>query len=152
MKYKDAVRILRLIDQAAGADIELDTGDLRISLTRGGGLGDRPTPEAEAAPPSAAQAPAVSVQGTGSNKADTGVGTAVAAPMGGMFYASPAPGQPAFATEGQEVQAGDQLGIIEVMKLFTPITAPVSGTLSLIIVEDQQTVAKDEVLMRIEEA
>ena len=50
---------------------------------------------------------------------------------------------------GQAVSAGDQLGIVEVMKLFTPLTSEMDGTVVAVFVENQQTVNKDDVLMLI---
>lgn len=145
MKYQDVIRILDLIDGAPGSDIALETGELSVTLVRGEGR-KRPTER-----PTAQTAAALGSAETPQQKvADSGHGTPVAAPMGGMFYAASAPGQPPFATVGQTVKKGDQLGIVEVMKLFTPITAPTSGTLAAILIEDQTTVAKDDVLMRIE--
>ncbi len=45
----------------------------------------------------------------------------VLAPIPGTFYRKPAPGEPAFKSEGDTVAAGDTIGLIEVMKTFTPI-------------------------------
>ncbi len=51
------------------------------------------------------------------------------APLPGTFYRSPAPGEPVFKSEGDVVAAGDAIGLIEVMKSFTPVTAEEAGTL-----------------------
>ncbi|RMH46717.1 MAG: acetyl-CoA carboxylase biotin carboxyl carrier protein subunit, partial [Alphaproteobacteria bacterium] len=71
----------------------------------------------------------------------------VTAPMAGTFYAAPAPGAAPFVTVGDRVRKGAQLGIVEVMKLFTPITAPCDGVVLSILVENQQVVARGETLM-----
>jgi acetyl-CoA carboxylase biotin carboxyl carrier protein len=73
-------------------------------------------------------------------------GEIVRAPMVGTFYASAAPDKPPFVTEGQQVKAGDTLGIIEAMKMFNPIEAEVSGTVLKVIVENGQPVEFDEPL------
>jgi acetyl-CoA carboxylase biotin carboxyl carrier protein len=64
--------------------------------------------------------------------------------MVGTFYASATPGAPAFATVGQQVKAGDTLGVIEAMKMFNQIEAEVDGTVKAILVENGQPVEFDE--------
>ena len=66
--------------------------------------------------------------------------------MVGTFYASPSPDKPPFVTVGQQVKAGDTLGIIEAMKMFNPIEAEVSGTVLKVIAENGQPVEFDEPL------
>lgn len=51
----------------------------------------------------------------------------VLSPLPGTFYRCGAPGQPAFKNEGDSVQAGDVIGLIEVMKQFSEVTAEVGG-------------------------
>ena len=71
-------------------------------------------------------------------------GHVVKAPMVGTFYASATPGAAAFATIGQQVKAGDTLGVIEAMKMFNQIEAEVDGTVKAILVENGQPVEFDE--------
>ena len=73
-------------------------------------------------------------------------GDVVRAPMVGTFNASPSPDKPPFVTVGQQVKAGDTLGIIEAMKMFNPIEAEVSGTVLKVIAENGQPVEFDEPL------
>ena len=73
-------------------------------------------------------------------------GDVVRAPMVGTFYASSAPDKPPFVTVGQQVKAGDTLGIIEAMKMFNPIEAEVSGTVLKVIAQNGQPVEFDEPL------
>lgn len=60
----------------------------------------------------------------------------VSAPNLGTFYRSPKPGTPPFVEVGQRVAAGDELCLIEVMKLFTALRCEVTGTLAAALVED----------------
>jgi acetyl-CoA carboxylase biotin carboxyl carrier protein len=71
-------------------------------------------------------------------------GTVVKAPMVGTFYASASPGTPPFVKVGQQVKAGDTLGVIEAMKMFNQIEAEVSGTVKAILIENGQPVEFDE--------
>jgi biotin carboxyl carrier protein len=51
------------------------------------------------------------------------------APIPGTFYRRPSPDQPVFKGEGDAVAVGDTIGLIEVMKTFTPVTAEEAGKL-----------------------
>ncbi|MEQ9240472.1 acetyl-CoA carboxylase biotin carboxyl carrier protein [Roseovarius indicus] len=156
LSYSDVVRILGVIDRAEDVDIELQTGALSLKVTRAG-AGAAPKPAAPVKPvttapePAAAPAAAVAsgVADSAAKMAEFPDATPIRAPMSGMFYASPAPGKPAFVEVGQAVSAGDQLGIVEVMKLFTPLTSEMDGTVVAVFVDNQQTVNKDDVLMLI---
>jgi len=74
------------------------------------------------------------------------------APLVGKFYLSPGPGKPAFIKEGDVVDAGEKVCIVEAMKLFNEITAPAKCRIVKILVEDGKTVQKGEPLVAIEEA
>ena len=150
LSYSDVVRILGLIDRAEDVDIELQTGALSLKVKRAG-AGAAPKAAAPVKPVAAAPAAAVAsgVADSAAKMAEFPDATPIRAPMSGMFYASPAPGKPAFVEVGQAVSAGDQLGIVEVMKLFTPLTSEMDGTVVAVFVENQQTVNKDDVLMLI---
>nr|WP_281413088.1 acetyl-CoA carboxylase [Marivibrio halodurans] len=71
------------------------------------------------------------------------------APMTGTFYRSPSPQDPPFVEEGQEVEAGASLGLIEVMKLFTTIEAPYAGRVVRVLAENAETVQADQPLFEI---
>ncbi|MEM7696601.1 MAG: acetyl-CoA carboxylase [Pseudomonadota bacterium] len=58
----------------------------------------------------------------------------------GTFYRKPAPDQPAFVEEGTKVNAGDTIGLVEVMKTFTEVKSDVSGTLVRFLVDNEEPV------------
>jgi len=74
-------------------------------------------------------------------------GTKVKSPMVGTAYLTPEPGAPAFITLGKAVKEGDTLLIVEAMKVMNPITAPVSGTILAINIENAQPVEFDQPLV-----
>ena len=76
--------------------------------------------------------------------------TTVACPLPGTFYRRPAPDQPPFKGEGDAVAVGDTLGLVEVMKSFTPITADVAGTIVRFHVDDEDAVMAGQPLADIE--
>jgi biotin carboxyl carrier protein len=74
----------------------------------------------------------------------------VESPMTGVFYRSPSPGAPAFAEEGDRVSAGQDLAIIEVMKLMNRLTSPVDGILRRVCQESESLVEHGQALFVIE--
>lgn len=76
----------------------------------------------------------------------------VTSPLPGTFYHRESPASPPFVTVGATVAAGDTIGLIEVMKMFTPVTAEVAGVVTEIVVEDEDAVDAGDVLVRIEES
>lgn len=93
-----------------------------------------------AAPEPAAQAPAAAPEIKG---------TEVTAPMVGVFYAAPAPGDEPFVHVGSKVKAGETLCIIEAMKVLNEVTAEADGEVLEICVADGDLVEFGSCLMRI---
>lgn len=93
-----------------------------------------------AAPEPAAQAPAAAPEPKG---------TEVTAPMVGVFYAAPAPGDEPFVRVGSKVKAGETLCIIEAMKVLNEVTAEADGEVLEICVADGDLVEFGSCLMRI---
>lgn len=54
----------------------------------------------------------------------------------GVFYRKPSPEQPAYVEEGEQVAEGQTIGLVEIMKQYSEITAPTAGTISSFTVED----------------
>jgi acetyl-CoA carboxylase biotin carboxyl carrier protein len=69
--------------------------------------------------------------------------------MIGTFYASPTPGAPPFVSEGDEVLAGQTIGIIEAMKIMNEIASDRSGMVDEILVSNGQPVEYGSPLMRL---
>lgn len=95
---------------------------------------------APAAPEPATQTPAVAPEPKG---------TEVTAPMVGVFYAAPAPGDEPFVRVGSKVKAGETLCIIEAMKVLNEVTAEADGEVLEICVADGDLVEFGSCLMRI---
>ena len=76
-------------------------------------------------------------------------GTEVTAPMVGVFYAAPAPGDEPFVHVGSKVKAGETLCIIEAMKVLNEVTAEADGEVLEICVTDGDLVEFGSCLMRI---
>lgn len=143
--------LANILDDAGLAELEYETDDVVIRLSRVSGA----APVAAVAPvaaPAAVAAPtaapaAQSAEGAADLSAHPG---AVMSPMVGTAYISPEPGAPAFVEEGSTVKKGQTLLIVEAMKVMNPITAPQDGTVSKIMVKNAQPIEFGEVLVVIE--
>ena len=98
--------------------------------------------------PGAATAPAVAPVAVPA-AAPEPKGTEVTAPMVGVFYAAPAPGDEPFVHVGSKVKAGETLCIIEAMKVLNEVTAEADGEVLEICVADGDLVEFGGCLMRI---
>jgi biotin carboxyl carrier protein len=74
----------------------------------------------------------------------------VHSPALGRFFRRREPGERLLAEAGKRIVAGDPLGVIEVMKTYHEVTAPVSGLLTAFLVEDEQVVEYGQPVARIE--
>jgi len=74
----------------------------------------------------------------------------VESPMVGTFYRAPAPGAEPFVKEGDYVEKGQTLCIIEALKVMNEIEAEVSGVVRKILVENGQPVEYGQPLFYIE--
>ena len=73
----------------------------------------------------------------------------VLSPLPGTFYRRPAPGAPHFKEEGDLVAVGDVLGIVEVMKQFSEITAEAAGRLVRFATANEAAVEPGQLLAEI---
>ena len=74
----------------------------------------------------------------------------VAAPIPGTFYRKPTPDQPPLKREGDAIAKGETIGLIEVMKTFTPVEAKDAGRLIRFFVENEDAVMAGQPLYEIE--
>ncbi len=74
----------------------------------------------------------------------------VKSPINGTFYRSPSPSSPPFVNEGEHINPGQTLCIVEAMKVMNEIKSPVAGKVVKILKKNSETVKKDDVLFIIE--
>ncbi len=155
MDLRKIKKLIDLLEESNLAEIEIKEGEESVRLARvQKGAPPAPAPTVHPVPAPAAATPmpmqSQTESATGGSHKPHGHGLpdghVVRAPMVGTFYASPAPDKPAFVSVGQQVKAGDTLGIIEAMKMFNPIEADVSGTVVAIQCESGQPVEFDQPL------
>ena len=136
--------LAEMLGETGLTEIEVEDGDRKIRVSRGGGVAvaapapapvAAAAPAAPAAPAAEAAAPAVDTAG------------AIKSPMVGTVYLAAEPGAPDFVKVGDSVKEGQTLVIVEAMKVMNPITADKAGTVKSILVENAQPVEFDQPLV-----
>lgn len=129
--------LLKAFDASTLSELDIRVGDLRIRLRRG--AADGAVVGALAAPGAAPAAPLPEEEQI--------EGHVVTAQMVGTFYLTPAPNKPALVQEGDIVEKGQVIGIIEAMKVMNELEADVGGKVARIMVQNQQPVEYGQPLM-----
>jgi acetyl-CoA carboxylase biotin carboxyl carrier protein len=70
--------------------------------------------------------------------------------MPGTFYRRPDPESEPYFEEGDQVSAGDTVGLIEVMKSFHEVKAEEEGTIARFLVENEEAVDAGQDLLEME--
>ena len=156
MDLRKIKKLIDLLEESNLSELEIKDGEETIRLSRmpKGGVMQMmaaPTPPVTHVHveqrPAAAGAPGHHAAAPSApGKKELPDGHVVRSPMVGTYYASPNPDAPPFVKVGQQVKAGDVLGIIEAMKMFNQIEADVSGTIAAVLASSGQPVEFDEPL------
>ncbi|MPT47469.1 MAG: acetyl-CoA carboxylase biotin carboxyl carrier protein [Sphingobium sp.] len=140
--------LAKMLDATNLTEIEVEDGDRKIRVARKIRAEVVAAPVvAQAAAPVAAPASVVAEISAAPAAAPA---NAVKSPMVGTVYLSPEPSAPQFVRVGDQVKAGETLLIVEAMKVMNQISAPASGTVRQILVENGQPVEFDQPLIVIE--
>ena len=73
-------------------------------------------------------------------------GPSIRAPISGVFYQAPAPGEEPFVSVGDSVKKGDTLCILEAMKMMNEVKSDRNGIIKEVLVKDGDSVNESEVL------
>jgi len=140
--------LAELLSETGLSEIEVEDGDRKLRVARELQAAAYAAPAPQIAAPAAAPAQQAAPQPA----ADTGpdLTNAVPSPMVGTVYLAPEPGAADFITVGASVKEGQTLLIVEAMKVMNPITAPRSGTVKAILVDNAQPVEFDQPLVVID--
>lgn len=140
--------LAELLSETGLSEIEVEDGDRKLRVARELQAAAYAAPAPQMAAPAAAPAQQAAPQPA----ADAGpdLTNAVPSPMVGTVYLAPEPGAADFITVGASVKEGQTLLIVEAMKVMNPITAPRSGTVKAILVDNAQPVEFDQPLVVID--
>lgn len=156
--------LVRLISSTDISELHLENGQVSITIKRGlqgvvaPAASYTPTPNVVYTPPATLPAPAANspINLIGHDPAH-GEGIALAegeeaivAPMVGTYYSAPVPTEPPFVQEGDLVEPGQPVGIIEAMKMMNQIDSDFEGSITRILVQNAQPVEYGQPLMIIQ--
>ena len=156
MNRKKLEELIRLVEDSDIQELSLTGPVNSVRIVKGGWhvVAHEAPHAAQAAPvPAAAPDPAAPVPATEAAAAeddrDSGL-VPIVTPMVGTFYAAPSPESAPYVRQGDHVNKGQVVCIVEAMKLMNEIESEVSGTIVRILVEDAQPVEFGQHLFLVE--
>ncbi len=152
MDIRKVKKLIELLEESDIAEIEIHEGEESVRISRASSL-PMATPIYAAAPaPAAAESSASPALAEKREPLDVEEisGHQIKSPMVGTFYRAPSPGAKNFVEEGQRVNVGDTLCIIEAMKILNQIESDKAGTVKKILVENGEPVEYNQPIFIIE--
>lgn len=149
MDIRKVKKLIELLESSDVAEIEIREGEDSVRISR---YSSNHVPFANFNPAnSGGVATSYPLVATASNpppkeETEEPEGHITKSPMVGTFYRAPSPNNPPFVEEGQIVQEGDTLCIIEAMKILNQITSDKSGKVAKILVESGSPVEYEQPL------
>jgi acetyl-CoA carboxylase biotin carboxyl carrier protein len=144
----DVLEILKLFEQSKFDFLQLEQGERKITVSKGGytpaGMGGAGAAISSAASSAAAASPSpMPIPQPAAKPAASSIPAglvAVTAPMVGKFYSAAAPSDPPYVEVGSKVAVGATVGLIEVMKVFASIKTETAGVIERILVSSGEFV------------
>lgn len=148
MDLNEIKKLINIFDKSDLSELEIEKDNSKVRLRKGGiAIESAPTISHAAAIPKAATA-SQEITTKGIPEGENYI--KIDSPMVGTFYQSPGEGENPYVKEGDMVQKGQVLCIVEAMKLMNEIEAEVSGKIISILPENAAPVEYGETLFVIE--
>jgi len=145
MDLKELKALVRLMEGGDLEELEVQEGDRRVRIRRRSGDGQPVIRTAGQGGAKIAAAPAIAA-------ADTAGLVPIESPMVGTFYRAPAPGAEPYVKEGDTIQKGTVVCIVEAMKLMNEIESEVAGRIVRVMAENGKPVEFGQPLFLVEPA
>lgn len=151
MDIRKIKKLIELIEDSDINELEIKESEESIRISRGGQVTiSQATSPFPATTQTLDTPPALKVNEKVSSATNTSIeGHIIKSPMVGTFYRSSAPGEKVFVEEGQQVNNGDILCIIEAMKMMNQIKADKAGVIGEILAKDGEPVEFDQPMITI---
>ncbi|NBO65234.1 MAG: acetyl-CoA carboxylase biotin carboxyl carrier protein [Acidobacteria bacterium] len=131
--------LIELVSDKQFNEFELERGDFRLRLHKGGAPQVEPSPAGQVVSVVHPTAPPVAVPSAAEPSNDEKLHI-ITSPIVGTFYRSPSPTAESFVKAGDTVEVGRTLCIIEAMKLMNEIQSDAMGVVAKIFVDNGQPV------------
>jgi oxaloacetate decarboxylase (Na+ extruding) subunit alpha len=156
--YKGLAELLKALPNIPMNEVSINKNDFNLSIrvSQPGGapqVSQPATPAKQVAQPEvkAASTPPAESKPTSPEPATAAdFEYTINSPLVGTFYDKPDPSKPAYVKDGDSVQKGDKVCIVEAMKLFNEIEAPFDCKIVKILMKDGENVNKDQPLIAVE--
>ena len=164
LRPEDVEDIVKVLDSTSYDELELETERFVLRLRRGPGgwtqereVKGEPRIVTPPDPPGVQERQAEGGDKERGDKERGGSGRApephddtlhaVRAPLPGVFYRAPKPGEPAFVEVGDHVDPDTVVAILETMKLMNPVRAGASGVVAEFALANNEPAEKGAVLL-----
>jgi acetyl-CoA carboxylase biotin carboxyl carrier protein len=138
--------IISLMQKSDLTDLEIETQDLKLRLSRPGGPTSGIAHQSQPNQSLPLQPSVISPPVVPDNEEGVFI---FKSPMVGTFYRKPSPDDPSFVSVGQTISKGHVLCIIEAMKVMNEIQSDNAGVIVEILVEDSISVEYGQPLFKI---
>ncbi len=150
-------QLVDLVSRSRIAELDLTQDGTRIRILKNPALGALAGDLAAPASPRAAdrgrvEASATTYEAKPQPNASGVADIIVPAPMHGVFHRAAAPGEPPLVEVGGNIDAGQNICIIEAMKTFIGVAAETPGTVLAILAENGDEIEAGQPLLRIRPA
>ena len=146
LSAKDVAEILQALEASSFDTLDLELNGVKLQLRRSGAVAQPALQRTPAPASTPAAAGPVTTASTAPVEVPPGT-SAVPAPLLGIFYRAPRPGEPSFIEVGSRVEADTIIGIIEVMKLMNTVRAGLRGEVVAIPARNGELVEYGEALL-----
>jgi len=146
-------RLGNLLERSDLTELEVEVGGTALVLRKPAAIAAPLATAVAVADPTAGSATAAVPASTPTPAAEAPAAPsrpAIAAPLTGIWYASPAPGSAPFVEVGREVAVGQVVGLIEAMKLFNEIKSDLAGRVVRVVPESGSLVKAKQPLIEVE--
>lgn len=149
MKFEEIKALIEMLNSSELMFLDIKQDDFSLTLSKRENA-DAITPSVATAQVPAQVTPVVQETNTSVvEKTLAETGQTVNSPLVGVVYLAPSPEAPVFKKVGDTVAVGDVLCIVEAMKIMNEIKSDVAGTVSAVLVNNQDIVEFGQPLFRI---
>ncbi len=141
MDFDTVKKVIKIVEESDITALSVEKGDFRVEVRRETGFHHVPV-----APQHAVAQHQPSDKPDAKNQEEEGL-TAITSPMVGTFYRASSPDSPPYVEDGDDIEKGKIVCIIEAMKLFNEIESDISGKIAKILVENGSPVEFGQKLM-----
>jgi acetyl-CoA carboxylase biotin carboxyl carrier protein len=142
--WQEARDLIKRLEGSTVQRLSVEAGPYKIEIERGA-----PTVAVAGAAPAAPPVGLAAVSESAA-AAEADNRHPIVAPLVGTFYRSPQPGAKPFVEEGDVVDAGQTVAIVEAMKIMNQVNADRGGRVAEIVAKDGDWVEFQQVIMYLE--